>query len=457
MLQRLASSFQTLARNRGIHFEAKVPPGPLVVTADADHLEKVYANLLGNALKFTPEGGGVRFEVDAGEGTEGGAEGMFVVTVDDDGPGIPEHERDRIFQRFHQVDGSARRAHGGTGLGLAIAKEIVELHGGRIEVRSEAGGGSRFTVRVPMAGPELQAAPPLPDGAGLHDTSEGPAPPRVAASPPAAPSDLPDDALRPTVLVVEDHQELRAYLRRHLEESYRVVEAANGAEGLAEARRSVPDLVLCDVMMPVMDGEAFCREIRSDPELSFLPVIMVTAKASRSSRLSALEGGADDYIVKPFDPQELRLRIGNLLSARRRLEERLREEGRTLPLVEVGSAVANGGTRFARDLDAVLAEHMGDEDFGVDTLAKALAMSRATLYRKTDDELGTSPMELLWRFRLRQAAHIFRETDATVSEVAYACGFKTVPHFTRRFRERFGVTPAAYRDGRHRERVDEAP
>jgi DNA-binding response OmpR family regulator len=252
------------------------------------------------------------------------------------------------------------------------------------------------------------------------------------------------DSDRPTVLVVEDHDELRGYLRRHLEDQYRVIEASNGRAGLDEARRTVPDLVLCDIMMPEMDGEELCRAIRSDPELDFLPVIIVTAKASRHSRLSALEGGADDYLVKPFDPEELRLRVGNALASRRRFAERLRANGRTMPFVGIETQLAGAHHDFATDLETMLREHMDDEDLDIDRMAAALNMSRATLYRRCDEALAMSPKECLWTFRLRQAAHLLRETDGTVSEVAYTCGFKTVPHFTRRFRERFGSTPAAF-------------
>jgi DNA-binding response OmpR family regulator len=245
--------------------------------------------------------------------------------------------------------------------------------------------------------------------------------------------------------VVEDHEELRGYLRRHLEERYRVIEARNGREALDEARLTVPDLILCDIMMPEMDGEELCRAIRSDPELDFLPVIMVTAKASRQSRLSALEGGADDYLVKPFDPEELRLRVGNALASRRRFAERLRANGRAMPFVPIEAPVAASHRDFVASLDAVLRERMHDEDLDVDGIAGPLAMSRATLYRKCDEAFGMSPKECLWTFRLKQAAHLLRETDGTVSEIAYACGFKTVPHFTRRFRDEFSRTPAAWR------------
>jgi len=441
MLERLAASFDALGRRREVTLDVAFPEGPLVARVDSDHIQKIFGNLLANAFEFTPAGGRIRFSVTR-EGEAG--DGTILTVVEDSGPGIPAEELERIFWRFHQVDGSVRRTQGGMGLGLSLVKELTELHGGRVAVWSEPGRGSRFTVRIPVLGPEARVAgevaveAPGPADAPAIAGGDDPGHPRPADE------EIPEDALRPTVLLVEDNEDLRAYLRRHLEDRYRIAEARDGEEGLEMARRSVPDLILCDIMMPRMDGEQMCRAVRADPELAFLPVIMVTAKAARSSRLSALEGGADDYIVKPFDRDELRLRVENALASRRRLAQRLMDEGKTLPLVSLGplAAKTNG---FAEKLDQVLRDHLADEDFGVEALARALAMSRATLYRKTEDAVGTSPMELLWRYRLALAARLLQETDANVSEVAYACGFKTVPHFTRKFREHFGRPPAAYR------------
>jgi DNA-binding response OmpR family regulator/two-component sensor histidine kinase len=485
LFERLVDSFDALARSRGIGFQATLPTATIPARVDADQIEKVFANLLSNAFKFTPAGGRVvltvetdRETVDAGVADEsdmvdaGVADaGPLVVTVEDDGAGIPATEQERIFERFHQVDDSSKRSHGGAGLGLALVKEVTELHGGTVELWSEPGTGSRFTARIPVAGPGRTAvsphlaegSEPAVDTARAEDPAAqrfrpaaaeevGSAPERSASPSPAARTVSRDDVLpvmpdtdRPTVLVVEDHDELRGYLRRHLEADYRVIEASNGRAGLDEARRTVPDLVLCDIMMPEMDGEGLCRAIRSDPELDFLPLIMVTAKASRHSRLSALEGGADDYLVKPFDPEELRLRVGNALASRRRFAERLRANGKAMPIVPIETPLAGSHRDFATDLETVLRARMDDEDLDVDRMADALAMSRATLYRKCDEAFTMSPKECLWTFRLRQAAHLLRETDGTVSEVAYACGFKTVPHFTRRFKEQFGRTPAACR------------
>lgn len=422
LFARLADAFGALARSRGVDFEATIPAGAITASVDADQMEKVWANLLSNALKFTPAGGRVAFTVEAGDSPD------LVVTVEDDGLGISEHELPRIFERFHQVDASSTRVHGGTGLGLALVREVTELHGGKVEVRSAPGRGSRFVVRVPAQTVVEPTAAPRQVRATVEPAR------------PESPSPSPDDDTeRRTILLVEDNVELRGYLRRHLADRYRVVEATNGREGLEAARAAVPDLILCDIMMPEMDGEELCRAVRADPELAFLPVVMLTARSSRESRLAALEGGADDYLVKPFDPEELELRIRNLFAARGRLAERSLS---FLPLERANHGVDRD---FVTNFERVLREGMADEDFGVDAMASALAMSRATLYRKAGEELGTSPMEALWAYRLEQAAHWLRETDATVSEVAYGSGFKTVPHFTRRFRERFDTTPASWR------------
>ncbi|MEQ9569448.1 MAG: response regulator, partial [Longimicrobiales bacterium] len=309
---------------------------------------------------------------------------------------------------------------------------------------SEEGSGSRFTVRVPIDDPaDGEPDESAAEGASLEPVAPGRVPDGLAIE--GSAGDAATD--RPTILVVEDNDELRAYLRRHLADHYRVVEAANGVVGLQAARAEVPDLILCDVMMPEMDGDELCRAVRADPELAYLPLIMVTARASRASRLSALKGGADDYLVKPFDPEELRVRVHNALASRKRLAERLGAQGQVLGFVPLEFPDERVDRDFGARLEATLREHMADEDFGVEAMARAMAVSRATLYRKTDEALGLPPMEILWRYRLTHAAYWLRETDATVSEVTYACGFKTVPHFTRRFSQMFETTPAAYRQG----------
>jgi DNA-binding response OmpR family regulator len=401
-------------------------------------MDKVLANLCGNALKFTESGGVVQLQATV-ESHETGS--WVVVTVSDSGIGIPAERLHRIFDRFYQVDDSPQRAHEGTGIGLAITKELLELHGGRIHVTSREGVGTVFTMRLPLAREDARRLdPPTPPrGSHVRESVE-----RSNTTPAHA---VPSADDRTTVLVVEDNAELRDYLREHLRAEYHVIEAGDGRQGLAMAQEHVPDLIISDIMMPGLDGQALCTALKGDPETNFIPVILLTARASQNSRLAGLTEGADDYLTKPVDMRELLIRSRNLITVRRRLRERFGAAGQPLPTLtlQTADALEAGSQVFLERLNVALAAHVGDEDFQVETLAAKLAVSRATLYRRIEAVLGKSPMDVIWQYRVDQAALWLRETDATVSEVAYAVGFKSVPHFSRRFREQFGVSPSQFR------------
>jgi len=440
LLRRIAESFSSLAEARGIQFRVAYPVGAVFVRFDPDHMDKVIANLCGNALKFTERGGLVELSLSVERGDSA------VLSVRDTGVGIPESALPRVFDRFYQVDDSSRRAHEGTGIGLAIAKELMELHSGSIAVESQPGVGSTFTLRLPLANAarEAQGRGALPARATAHldaaiaERTDDAANARDIAEPP-------DD--RTTVLLVEDNTELRQYLAEHLADEYRVLEAADGNLGLAMARAQSPDLVISDVMMPEMDGQALCAALKSHPDTDFIPVVLLTARAELDERIAGLEGGADDYLTKPVEMRELLARVRNLIGIRRRLRERVAESGRVLPklTLKAADALAGGGAEFLQQLNDVMSKHLGDEAFDADAMAAALATSRATLYRRLDELLGQSPMEALWQYRLDQAALWLRSADASVSEVAYAVGFKSVPHFSRRFKARFAASPGSYR------------
>jgi signal transduction histidine kinase/DNA-binding response OmpR family regulator len=437
-LRRIAESFASLAERKAIDFRVSVPAGGLRVRHDPDQLEKVAGNLLGNALKFTPPGGMVDLRA-----SRDGDWALF--EVEDTGPGIAAEHQARVFERFYQVDDTSRRVHEGAGIGLALAKELVDLHGGTLTLRSVVGEGSTFTVRLPLAGEGAATvqhviAPREPD----HQPSPVAQADRGAAA--AVPGSEVEDIT--TVLVAEDNEELLEYHADHLRDHYRVITAANGARALAMAREQVPDLIVSDVMMPELDGQSLCETIKGDPEIDFIPVILLTAKVSRESRLAGLEGGADDYLAKPVDMRELLVRAANLITSRRRLRERWRDERRPLPTLPPPPAAAlpdAGSDAFVRKLYAAMAEHIADDAFGVDALAAAVDMSRSTLYRRLESLDGKSPMDLLMDYRLQQAAQWLTDTDANVSEIAYGVGFKSVPHFCARFRDRFGMSPSAYR------------
>lgn len=441
---RIARAFEPLARTRSTVFEVDLPEQPRSMVFDEDRMAMVFNNLLGNAFKFTDHGGTIRLTAWA-EGKEQDA--VFVVRIEDDGIGIPEHLVHRVFDRFYQVDDSPSRNHPGAGLGLALTKDLVTLHGGTISAVSTMGEGSTFTVRLPL-GIDVMLEPgadagPTPDR-GVLEVASAEIPHSIRAVPLATE----DDHDTTTVLLVEDNEGVRNYVRRHLAERYRVCEAANGRAGLAEARRLVPDLIITDLMMPDMDGQRMVDEIRSDPDIDFVPVIMLTAKASHENLLTGLRGGANDYLTKPFDIEELLLRAHNIIQGRRKIRERFRAEDRSLPALSLPQASKeDDGAEFTFQVNTILGEHIDEEEFGVEELARALHMSRSSLYRKTDQVLGQSPMSVILGFRLDQAAQWLRETDAKVNEIAYGVGFKSVPHFSRKFRERFDSTPSQYRQG----------
>jgi len=443
--EEVSRTFAPLAERRMLAFDVQVPSDPVEVYGDPEHLEKALANLLSNAMKFTPEGGAVRVTVES-------APGLARVAVRDSGPGIPANEMGRVFDRFHRVESGRMRP--GTGIGLAVAKELVNLHGGSIDVESEEGFGSTFTVTLRRGRAHLEPdqiveygddAWTVPDTAALsgvagdvvtRDSADLRSTGEAADPPALSEGDL------TTVLFVEDNPEVRAYVRRHLTPAYRVLEAKDGGQGLEMARRLLPDLVLSDVMMPGMDGYDFCRALKEDPETEFIPVVLLTARAAAEDRLEGLENRADDYVTKPFDVRELLARIDNLIASRKRLRERFSAPGVTLHAEAVD--VEPTDETFLERVRVVIEENLGDEAFTVERMAREVAHSRGHLHRRLRALLDESPSELLWRMRLERAAMLLEAGAGSISEIAYAVGFKSVSHFSNRFLDHFGARPSAY-------------
>ena len=407
-------------------------PASLAAAVDAPKVEGVLTNLLANALAFTSEGGKVRVSVGA-DGAEA------VLAVEDTGTGIAAADLPHVFDRFRQVDGSATRTHEGTGIGLALAKELVEMHGGTIGVESAVGFGTRFTVRLPRDAADAPGLGAETGGAGVEVVV--PAPETVGGDGVAdAPAEAESDA-RPVVLVVEDNADLRAFVRGHLADRYRVVEAADGAAGLAAARAHGPDLILSDVMMPELDGVALTRALKADAALADVPVLLLTARADEDSVLAGLDAGADDYLAKPFSPAELRARVDNAVAARRQMRERYSDE------VVVGPSrvvVPSAEAAFLQDVRDAVEAHIGDAAFGVERLAEAVGLSRRQLGRRLKDALGTSPGAFIRELRLARAAQLLEQEAGTVAEVAYAVGYRDPEHFSKQFRKAYGATPSAY-------------
>jgi DNA-binding response OmpR family regulator len=362
--------------------------------------------------------------------------------VRDSGPGIPPDQIAHVFERFYQVDESTTRTQPGTGIGLSLVKELVELHGCRVAVESGS-DGTTFTATIPIG--DVQAGVAIPDATdvpgamavGTIVTTEHDA---------SAADSLGDDRGEdvPTLLVVDDSADLRSYIRDHFAARFHVLEAADGAEGIALARRHLPDVVLSDVMMPGTDGRELVRVLRASAETDFLAIVLLTAQAEDEQRLEGLERGADEYIVKPFEMRELDVRVRNLIESRRRLRERFSSPRAEVRVIAAGVAPADRAY-VARVREAIQLG-LADLDFGVGELADAVSQDRSHLFRRVKQLFGESPSDLIWRMRIEEGERLLTEGSATVTDVAYAVGFNSLSHFCRRFHEAYGVTPATYRN-----------
>ena len=440
-LRGLLSAFQPVAERKRITLQLDAPEVFRVVL-DADAIEKIVTNLLSNAVKFTPPDGAVVLSLTT-------AARELTIAVRDSGPGIPADRLQQVFERFYQVDESVTSIQPGTGIGLSLVKELVELQRGTVTVASDA-SGTVFTVMLPAE--PVQMSPP----AGA--TGERRVAPFVSVEQPVLTraelqGDVGDPDV-PTMLIVDDSADLRAYIRGHFDDRFRVLEAGDGAAGTALAREHLPDIIVSDVMMPGTDGHALVQSLRSSPETDFLAIILLTAMAEDEDRLTGLEGGADDYLVKPFEMRELDARVRNMITARRRLRSRFTDDHGASTAIATPASVRNA--RDVAELSADDAAYLGrvrstirsrlrDPDFGVAELADAVFQDRSHLFRRVRQVSGMSPSDLLRTMRLAEGARLLADGEGSVADVTYAVGYNSVSYFSRAFQAQYGATPAAYR------------
>ncbi|MEM9530510.1 MAG: ATP-binding protein [Pseudomonadota bacterium] len=401
-------AFVNQAQKLGVNLVTDGISDPVEADYDPGHLQQVIRNLMSNAMKFSPAGGAITVTLTL-------TDGHVHLSVADEGPGISVEDQGRIFERYYQGD-QTHASEPGTGIGLALVKDLVALHRGTISVFSEPGQGARFDVTFPDELPDLRQDPkPVVD-------------PEAALPEPGG-----DDV--PTILLVDDNEELRAFLTMRLSANYRILQAADGQQGLDVAQAETPDVIVSDVMMPVLDGLKMTAQLKSDPETDFIPILLLSAKTTRRDAVTGLEQGADDYLSKPFDTAELAARVAGLITSRRRL--------RALAKTEEPPRSA-----FLVKAHEVLDERLGDGDFGPREWAEALHMDRTTLYRQLKKETDQAPEDYLREERLKRAAELLRARAGNVSQVAMTVGFNSISYFSRRFKSRFGVSPAGYADSR---------
>ncbi|MBO3699097.1 two-component regulator propeller domain-containing protein [Roseivirga sp. E12] len=434
VIEPIVDAFRSLAERNSTHFHAELPAEPVMVYIDTDLMEKAIINLLSNAFKFTPENGSISVSVSMEMESIG-------ISIKDNGPGISKEEQEHIFERFYQVNESTTSMQAGTGIGLSLVHELVALHKGSIELISEPRLGSEFLVKLKTGKAhlsndqytdEVDTESMLSFNTELNDTPEH-------ANAQSVSTDQNSD--QPTLLVVEDNADIRTYVRKHLSTEYRVIEAENGQEGFQIVKAELPDLVISDVMMPISDGYELCRNIKQHPDLDFIPVILLTAKAEKSMKIEGLELGADDYVVKPFEVDELRARIKNLINSREKLKGILANTDITATTPDRMGWV---DTPFANRVRAIIEQHLSDEDFSVVQLAEEVNIGRTTLYSRILELTGKTPSEMIKLTRLYQASQLLKEEAGNISEIAYATGFKSISHFSKTFKAEFGVVPTQY-------------
>ncbi|MEL6536029.1 MAG: ATP-binding protein, partial [Bacteroidota bacterium] len=459
----ILEAFEYRAVHKQIKVEFSAFPSRQSAWFDADKLEKILYNLLSNAFKFTPEGGTIRLSLSQSTVAPGHkipahlvqpqANGQRFVrlVVEDSGPGIPEAEVSKIFDRFYQVSQTAYK-NPGTGIGLALTRDLVERHYGDISVESSPEQGTRITLWLPVSeerytqeeitNDQLDLAPRMRSIQTMNrqagETEELPCPTAAWTEG----EDL------PTLMVVEDNDDIREFVRLECQDAYRIIEARNGEEGLAMALEQIPDLVISDVMMPRMDGLELCKLMKADHRTSHIPVILLTARSSEQYTLQGLATGADDYITKPFSVPVLKARMQNLLDTRKRLQAYY---GHSQPAPAEAPPAAKEGVSGAEEAFLAKAriyveEHLADTDLNPDNLASALLMSRAQLYKKLKALTGLSVSIFVRHVRLAKALLLLQEdSDRPVGEVGYFVGFSDPAYFTKCFKERYGMAPSEAR------------
>lgn len=410
------ADFKELSENQHIHLHFETRMESLQAIFDADKLEKIIFNLLSNAFKFTPEDGSIQVTLEMLSEHED--KGVLSLAVSDTGVGISPEDKERVFDRFFTTEGHGQQLNQGSGIGLALAQDFAKIMGGQIDLESRLGKGSVFTLTLPVG-------LILPEEGEEGSAMEG---------------DF-SKTEKDSILIVEDHREFRNYLKDCLSDSYHVLTAANGAQAWEIAQEQIPDLVISDWMMPVMDGKELCQKIKGDIRTSHIPVILLTAKKSEENLLRGLDSGCNLYLTKPFNLEVLQLSVKNLLRERSQVQEQNRQK------IQINASeveVVSMDDQLIQKAVALVERHIKDEQLSVEFLSSELAMSRVQLYKKLQSLTGKSPIEFIRLIRLQRASQLLLKSQLNISEVAFQVGYNNAKYFSRHFKAEFGCLPSEY-------------
>ncbi len=428
----IASSFESFAEEKKISIIFISKNEKPDACFDRDKLQKIISNLLSNAIKFNKQNGIVNINL-----SEKRSRGYsyLQIEVEDNGPGMSNEVQKHIFDRFYKSQGLSTVE--GTGIGLALVKELVELHYGEIDLKSAEGKGTRFRITIPvdeefyeMKNVQIKRAIQSEDKVRTFtevkdNTSGG--------------DEIIEEA--PLVLIVEDNDDMRQFIKENIQTNYKVIEAVDGEDGISKALETIPDLIISDVLMPKLNGYEFCSRIKTDERTSHIPVILLTSKAETNSRIMGLETGADDYVTKPFYSAELLLRVKNLIDQRKKLREKFSKE---IILEPKDIAITSTDEKFLTRVLEIVEKNVSNENFSAEDFAENVGMSKTHLNRKLNALTDASANEFIRTYRLKKAARLLSGRSGNISEVAYEVGFSNPSYFAESFKKLFGYSPSEY-------------
>lgn len=437
IIKGVTMSFQSKAEEKQIRLEVKSEVELLPAFFDQDKIETILINLIANSLNFTPEQGHIKVLVETKSRTK-----YCKIVVQDNGKGIPKEDLNTIFNRFYQSDNQRDGAYEGSGIGLALTKELVELHGGSINVSSKEGEGTEITFLLPIdrsnyseneltkinqkEAPETTAV--LLEKNKDHEDNTG--------------TKVSEDSV-PILLLIEDNVDVMKYVKEILFDSYHVLEAMDGKIGIEMAIENIPDLIISDVMMPRKNGYEVCETLKQDERTSHVPIILLTAKAALDDKMKGLKTRADAYLTKPFVPKELLVRVQNLINSRKHLREKYKRE---LILKPSEVTVNSIDEKFLMKVMKVVEENLDDEHFNMDKLGKGVGMSRSQIHRKLHALTNQSATQFIRSYRLDRAMDLIKKNAGSISEIAYMVGFSDPSYFSKSFHEQFNITPSDAKD-----------
>lgn len=417
LFQNIYAAYSYWSNDKKIDFNLNVPDDHYTTYFDADIIEKIVSNLVSNAFKFTPENGEINLTVgfqNIRNHDDLVESGQLSIVIKDNGPGIPKDVQSKIFERFYQLDDSTMASYG-SGIGLSLTSELVELHKGKIELDSSKGNGTTFAVTIPI---------------GQNDYSISKREESTTIYPEIDPKST-------MILIAEDHEDIRNYLVEELSENYEIIEAEDGKIALQKAMAAIPDIIISDVMMPEINGIQLANQLKNNELTAHIPILFLSAKGSTEHKLEGLATGAEDYIQKPFNIQEIKFKIRNLLETRKVLIDKLKKEN-----VDIEPEFTEN--KYLSKINSIIQDNLDNSQFSVDLLCTELGVGRSQLYRKILALTGKSIIEYINSYRLSIALELIKQGEYTIKEIAFKVGYNDNHYFSRSFKKEFGQSPTFY-------------